>query len=109
MELIRRILRRMTAVSAWPLWSVPRSLLAYVLGIIAVDLAAIGLAASVTTITMANVLLFGLLLGCTALSVELTRKTGEQGGVIKDVQGVWELPAASCCLRSMRCWCRSSG
>ena len=94
MELIRRILRRMTSVSAWPLWSVPRSLLAYVLGIIAVDLAVIGLAASVTTITLANVLLFGLLLGCTALSVELTRKSGEQGGVIKDVQGVWELPAA---------------
>ena len=94
MELIRRILRRMTSVSAWPLWSVPRSLLAYVLSIIAVDLAVIGLAASVTTITLANVLLFGLLLGCTALSVELTRKSGEQGGVIKDVQGVWELPAA---------------
>ena len=94
MELIRRSLRRMTSVSAWPLWSVSRSLLVYVLGIIAVDLAVIGLAASVTTITLANVLLFGLLLGCTALSVELTRKSGEQGGVIKDVQGVWELPAA---------------
>ena len=52
MELIRRLLRRMTAVSAWPLWSLPRWLLVYVLAIIAVDLAAIGLAASITTITM---------------------------------------------------------
>jgi len=94
MELIRRLQRRMTAVSAWPLWSLPRWLLAYILGIIAVDLAAIGLAASFTTITRANLALFGLLLGCTAISVELTRKAGEQGGMIKDVQGVWELPAA---------------
>ena len=39
-------------------------------------------------------LLFGLLLGCTALAVELSRKAGEQGGMIKDVQGVWELPVA---------------
>ena len=38
--------------------------------------------------------MFGLLLGCTAISVELTRKAGEQGGVIKDVQGVWQLPTA---------------
>ena len=94
MELVRRLPRRMTAVSAWPLWSLPRRLLAYILSIIAADLAAIGLAASFTTITGANLALFGLLLGCTAISVELTRKAGEQGGMIKDVQGVWELPAA---------------
>ena len=39
-------------------------------------------------------LLFGLLLACTAIAVELTRKAREQGGVIKDVQGVWEFPVA---------------
>jgi len=89
-----RLLRRMAAVSTWPLWSLSRWLVAYILAIIAVDLAAIGLAASSTTITRANLALFGLLLGCTAISVELTRKAGEQGGMIKDVQGVWELPAA---------------
>ena len=94
MELIRRLQRRMTAISDWPLWSLPRWLTAYVLTVVAVDAAAIGLAASFTTITRANLALFGLLLGCTAISVELTRKAGEQGGTIKDVQGVWELPAA---------------
>ena len=52
------------------------------------------LAASFTTITAHDLLLFGLLLGCTALAVELSRKAGEQGGMIKDVQGVWELPVA---------------
>jgi diguanylate cyclase (GGDEF)-like protein len=72
----------------------PRWLTVYVLTVVAVDAAAIGLAASFTTFTRANLALFGLLLGCTAISVELTRKAGEQGGMIKDVQGVWELPAA---------------
>ncbi len=94
MELIRRLLRRMTAIGDWPLWSLPRWLTVYVLTVVAVDAAAIGLAASFTTFTRANLALFGLLLGCTAISVELTRKAGEQGGTIKDVQGVWELPAA---------------
>ena len=94
MELIRRLQRRMTAVSGWPLWSLPRWLTVFVLTVVAVDAAAIGIAASLTTFTRANLALFGLLLGCTAISVELTRKAGEQGGMIKDVQGVWELPAA---------------
>ncbi len=63
-------------------------------GLVAVDAAAIGVAESFTTITTHDLLLFGLLLSCTALAVELSRKAGEQGGMIKDVQGVWELPVA---------------
>jgi diguanylate cyclase (GGDEF)-like protein len=90
----RCLLRRSAAIGNWPLWSLPRWLVAFVLAIIAVDLAAIGVAASSTTITRSNLALFALLLGCTATSVELTRKSGEQGGMIKDVQGVWELPTA---------------
>jgi len=94
MLVARRWLRRSIAVRSWPLWSLPRWLVVFILAVIAADLAAIGAAASFTTITRSNLALFGLLLGCTAASVELTRKSGEQGGVIKDVHGVWELPAA---------------
>jgi len=94
MELIRRLRRRTTAVRDWDLWSLPRWLTVFILAVVAVDAAAIGLAASFTTITAHDLLLFGLLLGCTALAVELSRKAGEQGGMIKDVQGVWELPVA---------------
>jgi diguanylate cyclase (GGDEF)-like protein len=91
----RRMLRQSVAVRSWPLWSLqPRWLVAFVLAVVAADLAAIGVAASVTTVTGSNLALFGLLVGCTAASVELTRKAGEQGGMIKDVAGVWELPAA---------------
>jgi diguanylate cyclase (GGDEF)-like protein len=67
---------------------------AFVLAVIAADLAAIGVAVSSTAVTGSNLALFGLLVGCTAAAVELTRKSGEQGGMIKDVAGVWELPAA---------------
>ncbi len=91
---IRRLLRRTTAVRRWPIWTLPRWLVVFVLLVIAVDLAAIGVAASVTTFRAHDLALFGLLLACTAASVELSRKSGEQGGVVKDVQGVWELPVA---------------
>jgi hypothetical protein len=85
---------RMPAISGWPLWSLPRWLLAFVLAIIATDVAAIGAAASLIPITRHDLGLFGLLLACTAIAVELSRKAGEQGGMTKEVQGVWELPIA---------------
>ena len=90
-----RLLRQSIAVRSWPLWSVqPRWLVAFVLAVIATDLTAIGVAASSTAITRSDLALFCLLLGCTVASMELTRKSGEQGGMIKDVHGVWELPVA---------------
>jgi diguanylate cyclase (GGDEF)-like protein len=94
MRWIRRLLRRTTAVGRWPLWTLPRWLVVFILAVITVDLAVIGIAASVTTVRAHDLALFGLLLACTAASIELTRKAGEQGGVTKDVQGVWELPVA---------------
>src|SRR5580693_4763065 len=94
MDIGRRLARWLTGVSDWPLWSLPRWLSVFVLTVVAVDGAAIGIAASVTTITEHDLILFALLLACTAFAVELSRKTGEQGGMIKDVQGVWELPVA---------------
>ena len=95
MRAVPRLLRQSIAVRSWPLWSLqPRWLVAFVLAVIAADLAVIGVAASSTEVTGSNLALFGLLVGCTAASVELTRKSGEQGGMIKDVAGVWELPAA---------------
>src|ERR1700751_1811862 len=95
MRTARRLLRQSVAVRSWPLWSLhPRWLVAFILAVIVTALTAIGFGASSATITRGNLALFGLLLGCTAASVELTRKSGEQGGMIKDVQGVWELPAA---------------
>jgi diguanylate cyclase (GGDEF)-like protein len=97
-EAVKRMARRLPglarAVGSWPVWSLPRRLRVYVLAIIAAELAAIGIAASATTFVLHDLLVFGVLLGCTAFAVELTRKAGEQGGIMTDVQGVWELPVA---------------
>jgi diguanylate cyclase (GGDEF)-like protein len=41
-----------------------------------------------------DLLLFGALLACVAGTVEMTRRAGENSGVIKDVYGVWLLPVA---------------
>lgn len=94
MGLIRRLQRRIAAVSRWPLWSLPRWLTAFVITVVVADLAAIGVAASTATYSVHDLALFGLLLSCTAAAVEVTKKSGEQVGLIKDVQGVWELPVA---------------
>jgi diguanylate cyclase (GGDEF)-like protein len=90
-----RSLRQSFAVRSWPLWSVqPRWLVVFVIAVIAADLTALGVAVMATAITRSDLTLFCLLLGCTVASMELTRKSGEQGGMIKDVHGVWELPTA---------------
>jgi diguanylate cyclase (GGDEF)-like protein len=93
-RMARRLPRQVRAIGSWPVWSLPRWLTLYVLAVIAADLAAIGVAAQATTFSVHDLALFGLLLGCTAAAVELTRKAGEQGGIMTDVQGVWELPVA---------------
>jgi len=95
MHMTRPLAWRVKAIGDWPIWSLPRWLTVYVITIVAVDLAAIGVAARVAAYSGRDLALFGLLLGCTAAAVEMTRKAGEQsGGLVKDVQGVWELPVA---------------
>ena len=102
MGMARRLLRRLPSIRgwplrpfrSWPLWSLPRLLLVFVLTVIAMGLAAVGVAASLTPIRVHDLTLFGLLLGCMMVAVELTRKAGEESGNHKDVQGVWELPVA---------------
>lgn len=97
-EALTRVTRlvpwRASAIRNWPIWTLPRWLTVYVLAVIAADLAAIAVTARHTAFSTHNLALFGLLLGCTAAAVELTRKAGEQGGIMSDVQGVWELPVA---------------
>ena len=97
-EAVKRMARRLPgqarAIGTWPVWALPRCLRVFVIAVIAAELAAIGIAASATTFVLHDLLVFGVLLGCTAFAVELTRKAGEQGGIMTDVQGVWELPVA---------------
>jgi diguanylate cyclase (GGDEF)-like protein len=94
MRMTRSLLWSVKDVGDWPLWSLPRWLTVFVITVVAADLAAIAVAASAAVYSARDLALFGLLLGCTAAAVEMTRKAGEQGGMMKDVQGVWELPVA---------------
>ena len=82
------------SIGSWPVWSLPGGLRAFVLTVVAADLAAIGVAVHPGVFSAHNLGLFGLLLGCTALAVELTRRAPDEGGFMTDVQGVWELPVA---------------
>ncbi|HEY6278467.1 MAG TPA: GGDEF domain-containing protein [Streptosporangiaceae bacterium] len=89
-----RVRERLRAVPAWPVWQHPRWLVAYI-GIVVGGYA---LAIVVTGVLMPvpphELLLFGGLLLCSAVTVELTRRVGENAGFISHIFGVWELPVA---------------
>jgi diguanylate cyclase (GGDEF)-like protein len=81
-------------VSDWPIWTLPGWLLAFVIVVMLADAVAFGLAASSVTLHARHLELFALLLACSAATVEVTRRAGENNGVVKDVYATWELPAA---------------
>jgi diguanylate cyclase (GGDEF)-like protein len=80
---------------SWPILQVSRPLLAFVLAVIAADAIAIGAGFATTTPRWHQLLIFGLLIACSALTVEATKRAGENADcIIKDIFGVWELPVA---------------
>src|ERR1700735_1283142 len=78
----------------WQLLQLPRWLVAFVAAVVTADLAAIVLAARWTVLRPHDLVVFGLLVACGGVTVEMTRRTGETAMFIKDVCGVWELPIA---------------
>jgi diguanylate cyclase (GGDEF)-like protein len=82
------------SVRAWPLWELPRWLSCFVIVVLAADAAAIVTAALFTQFRLHDAGLFVLVLALSVASVELTRRTGEPAGYIKDVHAVWELTIA---------------
>lgn len=82
------------AVSRWQLWALPSPVQLLVAGLVTVYIAAIAAAAALTRIHPADLQVFGVLLGCTAVSVEMTRRAGEPTGIIRDVYVIWDLPLA---------------
>jgi len=84
----------LAAVAGWPLWSLPRVLRWYVVGVITAVAAAIGTAAALTRWNAGDVWLFAVLVCFGVVAVELTRRSAETAGLIKDVHGIWQLPIA---------------
>ena len=82
------------AVSKWPLWALPRPVPLLIAGLVTAYAAAIAVAAALTRIHAADLQVFGVLLGCTVVGIEMTRRVGEPSGASRDVYAIWELPVA---------------
>jgi diguanylate cyclase (GGDEF)-like protein len=95
-ERCKRVREHRRAVSGWPIWQLRPWLVGFIGLVTAAYLVAIAVAVAAAPWPEPwhNLWLFGALLLCTALTVELTKRAGENAGVIKDVYGVWELPLA---------------
>jgi len=95
-ERCKRVRGHGRAVFGWPIWQLRPWMVTFIGLVIAIYVAAIAAAAVFAPWPEPwhNLWLFGALLLCSALTVELTKRTGENAGVIKDVYGVWELPLA---------------
>lgn len=89
-----RAARRVLSVRAWAVWDLPGRMASYVAAVTAAGGAAAVVVAAFTSFPVSDLTLFGVLLACSAVTVELTRRAGEPGGVIKDVYAVWDLPIA---------------
>ncbi len=76
------------------MWQLPPTLRWYVTSVIGAALAAGAAAASLTTWSTRDAVLFAMLAGFGAAAIELTRRTTEPAGVIKDVHGIWLVPVA---------------
>ncbi len=82
------------AFRAWPIWDLPHGLATFIIVTTAVYAAALGWAASTAHVDPWDLFLFAALMLCIATTVELTKRAGENAGVVKDVYAVWELPIA---------------
>ena len=79
-------------VRSWPLRKLPRTLAAFVAVVILADLAVFAAGAAAVPVSVHDLEVFALLLACNAATVELTRRSSEPEGHVKDVYAVWELP-----------------
>ena len=84
--------RELPRIREWPVWSMPRLLVALWLAVTAGYLAWIGVRAYDFHPEPTDIGLFCALLACGAFSVEMARRASEPAGVVKDVYAVWELP-----------------
>ncbi len=83
------------AVRSWPVWRIdPRWLVVFIVSVTALDTGAIGVSLSMLAWRPGQLLLFGPLIACSLATVEMTRRSGENAGLILDVHAVWELPIA---------------
>jgi diguanylate cyclase (GGDEF)-like protein len=92
---ITRRLRPSAVVQNWAWWELPGLLRVYVAAIPLIALVMLGLVASQMTWHVADVVKFGLLVGCGLVSVAATSRIAYgQGAIVRDFLTVWVLPIA---------------
>jgi diguanylate cyclase (GGDEF)-like protein len=85
---------RIMAVRTWPIWGLAPWLRTYIIAVLLADLVAISLATRAGLGSDRDLVLLAALVACAVATIEVTRRTGENAGVVKDVQAVWALPVA---------------
>src|ERR1700722_19458918 len=78
----------------WPLLTMRISLIVYVLGILACDLALIGWELTHTQLRAGDLALFAALLTAAVICIEAMRRLGQPSGVSRDLLSAWWLPIA---------------
>jgi diguanylate cyclase (GGDEF)-like protein len=81
-------------VRAWPVWENPRWLVVFIVAVVAAYTMAIAATVRGASLSSHGLLLLMFLLLCIVATVELTKRAGENAGLIRDVYAVWELPIA---------------
>jgi len=94
LDAIRSIRRRSMVPRGWPIWELPGWVAGFIIIVVLADAALLVAEASRVTVHVHDLELFAGLLVCSAATVELTKRMGENLGFVKDVYAVWELPVA---------------
>jgi diguanylate cyclase (GGDEF)-like protein len=79
---------------AWPIRELPGWVAGFVVIVVLADAVFLAVETSRVSIHIHDLELFAGLLICSAATVELTKRMGENLGFVKDVYAVWELPVA---------------
>lgn len=90
----KRVRDATRAVRRWPVWELPRWLVGVIVTVSVIYLAALAVALVEGSPSWHDVALCCALFACAAATVEVTKRIGENAGMIKDVYGVWDLPLA---------------
>src|SRR4051812_14647199 len=78
----------------WPLLAQPTPIIAYVVVVVGLHFALIGILAARTEWRMDSLLTFGVLMAAVAICIEASRRLGMPAGIGRDLLSAWWLPVA---------------
>jgi diguanylate cyclase (GGDEF)-like protein len=86
----------LAAVRAWPVWANPPWLIVFIAVLGAIWAISVGRSAvpGFAAAGPAELVTFGVLIAFSIATVEITRRAGENTGLVRDIFAVWELPIA---------------